>query len=372
MMNPNDPASPQIHNPKATPPKRTANPTTSQAPSVNMAEMPTVSQLQKRQPDHAPQKKPFQWQFLLPRYWGIWLGVAILLPLIYLPLRLQYKIGSWQGRMLYNLIKSRRQDTLTNLALAFPELEDEARAAMAKQVFVNAGVGVFESLCAWYRPDVFTRCVTVSGLQHVKNAQSLGKAVILLGIHATLLDLGGRLTTMFTPLDVVYRPQNNPLLDWFIFNARSRIYNDQISHRDMRHFATNVKNNHVVWITPDQDFGLKQGVMANFFGVPAATLTAPRRMAKLGNKSNPPAVLMLHFYRETPEVMPKGKRPHYHIIFSPVIDHYPSNDELADANRINQLLENHIRIDPTQYMWFHRRYKTQPNGVDYYANPRQT
>ena len=64
MMNPNDPASPQIHNPKATPPKRTANPTTSQAPSVNMAEMPTVSQPQKRQPDHAPQKKPFQWQFL--------------------------------------------------------------------------------------------------------------------------------------------------------------------------------------------------------------------------------------------------------------------------------------------------------------------
>lgn len=112
--------------------------------------------------------------------------------------------------------------------------------------------------------DVFTRCVTVSGLQHVKNAQSLGKAVILLGIHATL-DLGGRLTTMFTPLDVVYRPQNNPLLDWFIL-MRSRIYNDQISHRDMRHFATNVKNNHVVWITPDQDFGLKQGVMANFLG----------------------------------------------------------------------------------------------------------
>ena len=140
MMNPNDPASPQIHNPKATPPKRTANPTTSQAPSVNMAEMPTVSQLQKRQPDHAPQKKPFQWQFLLPRYWGIWLGVAILLPLIYLPLRLQFKIGSWLGRVLYHLIKSRRQDTLTNLALAFPELEDEARAAMAKQVFVNAGI----------------------------------------------------------------------------------------------------------------------------------------------------------------------------------------------------------------------------------------
>ncbi|MBD3727452.1 MAG: lipid A biosynthesis acyltransferase, partial [Moraxella osloensis] len=52
--------------------------------------------------------------------------------------------------------------------------------------------------------------------------------------------------------------------------------------------------------------------------------------------------------------------------FSPVIDNYPTEDELADAKRINQLLENYIRIDPTQYMWFHRRYKTQPTGIRYY------
>ena len=334
--------------------------------TVTLEGMPKVSELQKLQSDNRTARKPFQWQFLLPQYWGIWLGVALILPLIYLPLRYQFKIGHFLGKLLFGLIKSRRADTLTNLSLAFPELSEDQRLEMAEKIFINAGVGVFESLCAWYRPDVFTRCVTVSGLHHVKNAQSQGKAVILLGIHSTLLDLGGRLTTIFTPLDVVYRPQNNALLDWFIFNARSKVYSDQISHRDMRHFAKNLKDNHVVWITPDQDFGLKQGVMADFFGVPAATLTAPRRMAKLGNKANPPAVMILHFYRETPDEMPKGRKPHYHIIFSPVIDNYPTEDELADANRINQLLENYIRIDPTQYMWFHRRYKTQPTGIRYY------
>lgn len=365
-MKQDDPRQPQLFDPKAPITAVDNDASLLHKSKVTFEGMPKVSELQKRQSDTPTERKPFQWQFLLPQYWGIWLGVALILPLIYLPLRYQFSIGRWLGKTLFWLIKRRRNDTLTNLSLAFAELNDEQRYKMAEKIFINAGVGVFESLCAWYRPDVFTRCVTVSGLQHVKQAQAQGKAVILLGIHSTLLDLGGRLTTMFTPLDVVYRPQNNPLLDWFIFNARSTIYSDQISHRDMRHFAKNVKDNHVVWITPDQDFGLKQGVMADFFGVPAATLTAPRRMVKLGNKANPPVVMMLHFYRETPDEMPKGRKPHYHIIFSPVIDNYPSDDEMCDANRINQLLENYIRIDPTQYMWFHRRYKTQPTGINYY------
>ena len=68
---------------------------------------------------------------------------------------------------------------------------------MAKQVFVNQGIGVFETLCAWYRPNVFTRTVSISGLQHVVNAQNEGRPVILLGAHYTMLDLGGMLCTQF-------------------------------------------------------------------------------------------------------------------------------------------------------------------------------
>ncbi|PSJ19148.1 lipid A biosynthesis acyltransferase, partial [Halomonas sp. ND22Bw] len=75
---------------------------------------------------------------------------------------------------------------------------------------------------------------------------------------------------------------------------------------------------------------------------------------------------MLNFYRETPDEMPKGSKPHYQIIFSTVIDNYPTEDELADAKRINQLLENYIRIDTTQYMLFHRLYKTHTTGIRYY------
>ncbi len=362
---------PQLFDPKK-PPKtfaKNANHTPTLDPLTQKQLMPTVSQVHKLIDPNAPRptKKPFLAEFLLPSYWGIWLAFAIAFSLIYLPLRWQFKLGQALGKLIFHLAKRRQQDTLINLKLCFPEKSDEERWDMAQQVFINTGVGVFESLCAWFRPDVFTRQVTISGVQHVITAQQAGKAVLVLGAHYTMLDLGGRLASMFIPVDVVYRPQNNRLLEWFIYNARIRIFNEQIAHQDMRHLAKSIKAGHIVWYTPDQDFGLKQGVMAPFFGVPAATLTAQRRLATFnkkqgGDKANPTAVVVVHFYRETPIDMPSGKKPHYHIRFSPMLDNYPSEDEFADAVRVNRMLENFIRIDATQYMWFHRRFKTQPDG----------
>ena len=321
---------------------------------------PTVTETQKR--TAKAEKKPLQWQFLLPKFWGIWLLLALMLPMIYLPLRYQFWLGRKLGILIYNVAGSRRRDTLINLKLAFPEKPEVERELMAKQVFVNQGIGVFETLCAWFRPNLFTRTVSISGLQHLVHAQNEGRAVILLGAHYTMLDLGGMLCTQFFATDCMYRTQNNALLDWFIYNGRTSIFGKQISSRDIRSLATSIKDGHVVWYSPDQDYGLKQGVMAPFFGVPAATITASRRFAKMGDKTNPPAVMALHTYRQTPDNLPRGKRPHYHLTITPKLENYPSNDEVADATRVNKVLESLIRIDPTQWMWFHRRYKHGATG----------
>lgn len=327
--------------------------------------MPTITENHKQ--TSKSQKKPFQPAFLLPKFWAIWLVAAILLPMIFLPLRWQFWLGRKLGILVYHLSKSRQHIALVNLSLAFPEKSEEDRVRLAKQVFVNQGIGLFETLCAWYRPNVFTRTLSISGIQHLITAQNEGRAVLLLGAHYTMLDLGGRLMTQFTPVDCVYRPQNNPLIDWFIFNGRRHTFDEQIEHRDMRKLVSRIQSGKVIWYSPDQDYGLKHGVMAPFFGIPAATITAPRRLAKLGKKSNPPAVMALHTYRQTPDNLPRGKRPHYHLTVTPVVENYPSSDEVADATRINELFEGLIRIDPSQWMWFHKRYKNNETGTtDYY------
>ena len=140
---------PEQYDPSKPSTKSSLPPSSTQQPAKSPAipaGMPTITQNHKRT---APiEKKPFQWQFLLPKYWGIWLLAAMILPIIYLPLRWQFWLGRQLGIFIYKIAGSRRRDTLINLKLAFPEKPDVERELMAKQVFVNQGIGVFETLFA--------------------------------------------------------------------------------------------------------------------------------------------------------------------------------------------------------------------------------
>ncbi|XID74542.1 LpxL/LpxP family Kdo(2)-lipid IV(A) lauroyl/palmitoleoyl acyltransferase [Alkanindiges sp. WGS2144] len=299
-----------------------------------------------------PAEPRFSPRFLAPKYWGIWLGVFLLLPWAFMPWPVQRTLGAAIGRLLWKVLKSRRKTTLTNLRVCYPGLGDIEYQHMGREVFENMGIGIFESLTAWYNPQRFNGKVSISGLEHLQQAQHNERGILLLGLHSTLLDAGGLLCSYYFDTDVVYRPQNNPMLDWLIYRSRSTIYDQQIDHDNIRLLVRRLKEKHIVWYSPDQDFGLKQGVMAPFYGVPAATVTAQRRLIKMTNA----AVMSLHFYRQD------SKKPHYHIHITPALENYPTHDEIADATTSNHLVEQQLDLAPTQYMWFHRRFKTRPEG----------
>ncbi len=272
-----------------------------------------------------------------------------------LPWAVQYRLGQFLGSVAFNNLKSRRKTTIRNMEVCFPEWTAEQVEANARQVFIDQMIGIFETLNAWYSPQWFKNRVQIEGLEHIQNAQTEGKGILLLGTHSTLLDAGGYLCAQFFEPDVVYRPQNNPLLDMLIVRCRATIYANQIDHDDMRGLIRNLKNGHAIWYSPDQDFGLKQGVMAPFFGTPAATVTAHRRLLKIAKA----VAIPLYFYRDG-----EISNPQYHVLIEPALDNFPSDDEVSDAIRTNKIIENQLRIAPTQYMWFHRRFKTRPQGYD--------
>lgn len=272
-----------------------------------------------------------------------------------LPWAVQYRLGQFLGSVAFNNLKSRRKTTIRNMEVCFPEWTAEQVEANARQVFIDQMIGIFETLNAWYSPQWFKNRVQIEGLEYIQNAQAEGKGILLLGTHSTLLDAGGYLCAQFFEPDVVYRPQNNPLLDMLIVRCRATIYANQIDHDDMRGLIRNLKNGHAIWYSPDQDFGLKQGVMAPFFGTPAATVTAHRRLLKIAKA----VAIPLYFYRYG-----DISNPQYHVLIEPTLDNFPSDDEVSDAIRTNKIIENQLRIAPTQYMWFHRRFKTRPQGYD--------
>jgi KDO2-lipid IV(A) lauroyltransferase len=296
---------------------------------------------------------PFTWHLLHPRYWPVWL---VIVPMLYLfsllPWSIQRRLGSGLGLFIYSVIGQRKRDTLTNIRLCFPQKSPQDHEAMAKDVFVQGGISLFETANAWFKPkSYYHKKVTIEGLHLLQAAQAEGKGVLLLGAHYSFVDLCGLLAIIFFKVDTVYRPQNNKALEYFMVKRRLRIYDYQIDHDNIRLLIKALKEGHVVWYTPDQDFGLKQGVFAPFFGIQAATLTAPRRLQKINNS----AVMMVHFRRHP-------LLEQYEILITPRLENYPTDDTVADATRVNFELETLIRRSPTQYMWFHRRFKTRPEG----------
>ena len=99
------------------------------------------------------------------------------------------------------------------------------------------------------------------------------------------------------------------------------------------------------------DFGPRDAAFVPFFGVPAATLLAPSRMARSLGMVVQPLV---------GEILPGGQG--WRVTFMPAWTDWPSNDPVADATRMNQFIEAQVRLNPAQYLWVHKRFKTRPPG----------
>ena len=112
-----------------------------------------------------------------------------------------------------------------------------------------------------------------------------------------------------------------------------------------------LKKGEVVWYAPDQGHGKKDSLFVPFFNVPALTLAATSRLAKITG-----AAIVPYFPQRLP-----GKAS-YQVIIQPALEDFPSDDLATDTRRINQLLEEWIRQVPEQYLWIHRRFKKASAG----------
>ncbi|WP_040242555.1 LpxL/LpxP family Kdo(2)-lipid IV(A) lauroyl/palmitoleoyl acyltransferase [Chromohalobacter japonicus] len=290
--------------------------------------------------------------FAHPRYWPTWLAIGLMRLGAWLPWRLKMAVGRLIGLCAWRFARSRRRITETNLALCFPELSEEERSRLVRETFIANGKGILETATGWCRdPEHLRHRVTFKGEEHMTQALAQGKGALIIGVHFSTLDLGGALHSLFFPADVVYRAHDNPLFERFMTRARRRIFGRAIDRHDLRGVVRRIKEGHAVWYSPDQDFGRDASVFAPFFGVEAATL---KLTAKIARMTGAP-VMPLIFHRNPGDET-------YTLEYLPALENFPSGDDIADATRINGLIEDAIRRHPEQYLWLHRRFKTRPRG----------
>lgn len=288
-----------------------------------------------------------------PGVWGTWVVVALGWCIAQLPLRGVVACGRGLGRLAYHTASARRHIADVNLRLCLPNLDAGGRTQLIKEIFQHVAVGALETAVTWlsHNRDLSSR-VSIDGIEHLRQAQHQGRGVLLLGGHFTSIDIVSQAMSQQVDLDVMYRENKNPLWEWLQVRGRQRYHDGVIERSDTRTTLRRLKAGHTLWYAADQDYGPKHSVFAPFFGVAAATITAPARLARF----NASPVLFIEISRDWDALT-------WHVSISPELDDYPSGDDVADARRLNALVEAAVKRHPEQYLWIHRRFKTRPPGT---------
>lgn len=253
---------------------------------------------------------------------------------------------------MYKVSKRRRHIAETNIALAFPKLSSQEQKQLVKTNFRSNGIALIEvGLSWWGNIKTLQDLLHIEGLEHIQQAQEAGKGVILLGGHFTTLIICGRLLAMELPYDIVIKKAHNILFEAMMSFYRGQQYQELIDTTNMRGLLKSLRNNKVVWYAPDQDFGNRQSVFAQFMGINTVTLTTTARLAKTTGAS----VVYIDYER-----LPDAQG--YSLKLHPPLQDFPSGDDVKDARRVNELIEKHVHEVPDQYLWIHRRFKTRPKG----------
>jgi KDO2-lipid IV(A) lauroyltransferase len=272
-----------------------------------------------------------------------------------MPLRVMRSFGRGLGRMLSDLDPRHVAIATANLRQAFPHWDDVRRLRTARQVYAHFGQVLLEIL--WLRGrsrDDVLNLVEVVGGEHVEAAFAAGKGVICVTAHIGNWEMHG-LTHgwMFGPISVVVRPLDNPDLHQRLCDVRTMGGNTVIDKRHaLAQIMRGLRENRGIAILIDQNVQAQDGIFVDFFGRAAATTTVAAALAVRTGCALLPSHTVL------------GRDGRYRLVYDPVVRWLPSGNRETDIARLTQqlttIIEGWIRDAPEQWLWLHKRWKTQP------------
>jgi KDO2-lipid IV(A) lauroyltransferase len=278
----------------------------------------------------------------------------------WLPLPLLGRFGDAVGSLLFLLLRSRRHIALTNLRLALPELSEAARVKLARQHFQAYSRSVWERALLWWAPPArLRRLIRIE--PGIPLEQMAAGPCIVLCPHFVCLDVAGAAIMLERNLCSMYVQQKNAVFDEVLRRGRTRFRPGLLLSRKqgVKPIIRAMRDGLPYFMLPDMDFGDKDAPFVPFFGIPAATLTAPGRIAAATGATVIPVVAtFLPNYRG------------WRVKFYPAFENYPGDDMVAAARQMNAFIEERVREAPAEYFWTHKRFKTRPEGEpSLYAKP---
>ncbi|MFP4249106.1 MAG: lysophospholipid acyltransferase family protein [Armatimonadota bacterium] len=274
-----------------------------------------------------------------------------------LPLRTLQDIGDAVGRLLFCLLRPRREIGMANLEKIFGDRFDEwERAEIVEFSMRNMAKTMLELLkIPWMDEQQFERFAPLRGVEHLERAVEAGSGVIVITGHFGNWEvLAARIARMGYDLSVIARDANDRDTANIINRTRETSGERVLPRESVREMLRTLRDGHILGILPDQHTS-RGGVWVPFMGHPAATATGPVTLALRTG-----ATIVPGFARRTAD-------DHLDLYFLPPIGLTDSGDREADIRRgtamVNEVLGEQIAEHPEQWVWMHRRWREAPAEV---------
>ena len=275
-----------------------------------------------------------------------------------LPLTLARPIGETLGRTALALLPRSRKRIRTHLKIAFPDLDKRQRDSIERGCGRHFGLMLAEVAWMWNaRPrDLENLCVLEGAENFFEALESGGGVIFTTGHCGTWELLSARLPIARVPLTTAARRLDDPRLDRLVTAMRSRFGTEIILRGPAagKQMVRALAGNRVAALLIDQDIRGIPGVFVPFFGRPAWT---PSGGAMLAIRRGCPVVPGF--------IHRRADGTHKAEIHPPLP--IPIGGSLED--RVEELtaaatavIEGQIRAHPEQWVWMHRRWRTQPEA----------
>jgi Kdo2-lipid IVA lauroyltransferase/acyltransferase len=292
-------------------------------------------------------ERRFVWEARAAR----WVGACVRR----LPRRAMLVLGRALGRLLGDLDRRHLEIVRDNLRRALPEWDEPRVRRTARDVYGHFGRVLLDILwLAGRSREEILALVQVENAHHVEALRENTRGCVFVTAHIGNWEACGVAHAwLFRPMSVVARPLDNPALDAPLVAFRERSGNTVIyKQKALAQILRALRENREVAMLVDQNVQERDGIFVEFFGRKAAATTVAAALAvKTGAVLLPGHVVMT----------PDGR---YRLTYDAPIRWTPSGDREADiaalTQRIASVIEGWVRETPEQWLWMHRRWKTQP------------
>lgn len=282
--------------------------------------------------------------------------VAIRRVVLLLPRRTALRLGVILADLFFRFSRRDKAIAIKNLTTAFgAEKSPDDISRICRRCFENMGKGLMETLqIARLNSENLGRLIAFDGRRNIDDALSAGKGIVLITAHFGNWELlAAGLVLSGYKLSYIVRSLRSQKLDAMLNRIREGTGGKPIYRgASVKNALRCLRRNEILGILSDIDTKV-DGVFVDFFGRPAFTPRGPISFALKTGAALVPAFIV------------RQKDDTHRIVAEKALELKMTGDQEEDVRintaRFTKIIESYIREYPEQWIWFHRRWKTQPD-----------